>query len=384
MRRVAWVLGLALLGCDDGTDTTTADATTTDATPTDAAPADARVALDRGQSSAEMGLVDAEPADVGVDAGPARPLADWCEALSEATEIRATRCPGDPAGLDSPCFGDALTTLEAAGEVAYDADQASACLRSLAHGACHRLVADCAGVLVGQNGPGEPCALGLECAPGVACAPDPSTCPRTCEARVAADQPCDPFGPPCVADHACISGLCVAHGGPGAACDVAPCGAGLGCSAGACVALGVLGERCDARHCAAGLTCIDDRCAPLGGPDAPCAMDADCALSGGTSQVCAGGRCAALPGAGAPCYEQQCGDARCDVQAIPPTCVAWPVVGEPCLPGNRCGPTGRCVAGTCAARASADEPCTSPADCLTGRCGGGVCRAADAPLCPVE
>ena len=267
----------------------------------------------------------------------------------------------------------------AAGAVAYELEMVRPCLDLLTHGVCYDPPTFCQHALHGQVDAGGACPLGLECNAQAYCEPDPQACPRRCVARPLFGEACDPLGVPCSGSQ-CVDGACRSWAGEGQPCDRGPCTPGTHCVEGACVPAALLGEGCAQVPCAAGLACVSARCQALGAADAPCDDAGDCS----PGLACVGGRCAALPGAGEPCFDLQCAGARCDLDAVPPTCVAWPAASDPCLPGDRCAPSDRCVAGACQPKAAAGEACAQAADCATGRCGGAVCRAPDEPLCPVE
>lgn len=394
----------------------------------DTAASDGRVAgTDTAPASDGAGGSDAVPgADATGDTGPrtdgggggdvvARPLTpvEWCTLWPESFCALLSRCPlpgqedrdeaACRAAVGAGCPGAAVANAVAAGELAYDPAAAADCLTATADLDCATLyerlrtspdtpAAACRAALAGQVAAGGACRIGNECEPGALCSFG-AACPGACEAFAAVGDPCG-VGAWCDFERAaCVGGECVAlPEEAGVACVGAMCRAPLVCDpeGDTCRTPSLAGERCGAGAgtCYPGLLCFGDEggggeCAPVHRDGEPCFANGDCRGAADEVLVCAGGTCQTAPGVEEPCFDFLCAvDAWCETTGVTPTCRAFPPAGQPCAPGNRCGPARFCDAGTCRDRRAAGAACATPAECATGRCFGALCRAPDEPPCP--
>jgi hypothetical protein len=218
----------------------------------------------------------------------------------------------------------------------------------------------------------------VACSGGAACPHD-----RVCRAYETLDL-CER---PCADSRSCgVNGVCAlvagrrqcvtrGPGGPGAACAAA-----AACASGVCVDGGCAGPCAVDGRCAAGEVCLVDlagaTCRPAG-PEpvgGACGADATCATG-----LCAAGRC------GSGCVAGGCpAGLRCTAFLTGNFCFEGCAQDRDCAEGAFCdpsfseGPTcfwrGRQVAG---------GGCDRHGACASGRCAGGVCRAACASgVCP--
>lgn len=211
--------------------------------------------------------------------------------------------------------------------------------RSECNGAAlYPLRLECRGGVCGLPMAGETCSEG--CEPGLQCMAG------VCEVPAARGEPCE-FSSSCRAELVCVEGFCDFL--PlGATCSEDTCGTGRLCGAVACEEAVVVGACCEyvttrmgwsaptsTPYCDVG-ECIGHRCTLPRAIGCACAPD------------------------GAPCPS--------DVSVcLAGTCVARPMVGEPCDEAGAACYGSICREGTCA-RGSTGDPCDYDDDCESGDC----------------
>lgn len=405
-RSLAIVAAVQVFGCAATAPANTANSAADTAGSTDAV-ADGTSVNDA--SAAADGLVvadtkqDAVP-DSAQDTSPAAGAGQWCVAWAAATCALWTKCPLVVGGqtseqcaqsLQKECLGSALLQQSlSAGKLKFDEAKAAQCLADLKKVDCPTLykamvsqpgaaVAACGQALAGQQPPGADCHIAIECAAGSQCVFG-TGCPGKCQAWSKVGQSCSVEKPcePLVA--ACAGGICAAlSNAVGGKCVDYQCAAPLYCdfASNTCAQFGLEQAPCTttSQHCWAGLTCFAPAgqagtCKPVAPKGAACFSQANCNPLGPEGPLlCIGGSCQVGPGPGAPCYDWQCSGAWCDAAALPPTCKAWPSLGNPCAMAALCGPGAVCVAGKCKALVGPGQPCQTAGDCQTGVCSGGKC-----------
>lgn len=339
---------------------------------------------------------------------PALPPEEWCQRWSETYCALLARCPlpgletrseaGCRAAVGTGCAADELAAAVAAGRLGWDGAAARSCLEATTALDCQTFserlrtsptppAPTCAEVLEGRVAPGGDCFLGTECQDGSFCTFGPA-CPGTCAAFAALDAACGADAWCDFATAACVDGTCrPLPDAEGAPCAAGRCRAPRLCdpATDTCRTPSVAASPCGGGRgvCLAGLLCFGEAtgggtCQPLRADGETCFGNDDCRAP----LVCVGGTCGAAPGTGEACFDFLCAGAWCETTAVPPTCRAWPATGTACAPGSRCAPADACDAGTCRARRSAGEPCTTPQQCAEGRCYGGECRARAEAACP--
>lgn len=293
-----------------------------------------------------------------------------------------------------------LPTLKAAvesGKATYDASKVNACVAAYgALGCAYQTtrfsdLPACKGVLVGKTAAGGDCTSGNECAEGLYCKVG-AACPGKCTAQ-------ESEGGGCSSSDHCKGGL-VCSGAIGAQTCAKPTAAGSNCGGTTpeCVASSI----CLGEDQAQG---IPATCKPISevfsGSDGG-------ACDFAKTQLCGAGLSCAVTkidasGAAFACVKKSSSKAACsyaipsacpageycdgvDLNAQPPkidgTCKALPAAGEPCNEasgGESCGLGLYCDgAKTCKAPAKNGASCTEARGCLSDRCVGGTCVAADA------
>lgn len=262
---------------------------------------------------------------------------------------------------DREAYAEVLMDLWDRGVRRFDRGQAASCLTvTAAPASCDALIDTqypppdhaCALALRGARGLGEVCGAHGECGPSLFCDGSAGVCPGTCRPRGQLGSLCSSGATVCERNLACTyqfssgnmycrgrhleegaacgdgegicafglncggSGLCERPSGLGEGCDGYPCADWLTCDPGTllCVDRIPVGQGCTVGNwsCVLGARCNGSGlCEPNAGPGEACGDLAD----GGEGQDCTGGLC------------------------IDPTCVPFPVRGEPSasLP---CAPVG--------------------------------------------
>lgn len=265
-------------------------------------------------SGATAGVAGDGGGAAGDDAagGPGAPpaaLADYCARYVELTCRAAAAC-GCLDGL-AASFCDTYQAAEcredvedpvASGRVGYDAAEGGRCLAGI-----EAIIADCSldgddepdacdAMLVGQQGPGDPCDDSDECTPGTECDGE------ACAAVPQAGEACGADGR-CASEHFCgADDRCHPYRAAGEPCADEPsqCDGDLYCSPATrrCAPYPGEGQGCadSGGTCAEGRYCdAEDVCRAQGGAGAPCAAAAEC-----RSDDCAAGRCREEPEDGCP------------------------------------------------------------------------------------
>jgi hypothetical protein len=282
--------------------------------------------------------------------------ADSCEGgplppMSEITQIEGsfdTVCKNQEAlpgsGVDDAAVAACAAAIQAAGCNA-NLDLISAC------------------EFTGSLAAGAACSDGVQCTSGsCSFSLTGGTVPScgTCDKEVAVGQKCGTSGVSCGASAACsfvgTTPTCetITLGAVGAKCDEAahPCASGATCGVtGVCVAQGGMGAACEEpTSCLSSFACILGKCSPRSAAGGPCNGDTDCASGLGCTAL-VGGTCGTVTwqGAGATCG----GLKRCLVGACTATAVCPKVLadGQPCSEDNLtevCDGLASCTSGKCA------------------------------------
>lgn len=285
-------------------------------------------------------------------------------------------CVCTPDSCDGCCegnicrTGDAPTSCGAGGGACQVCPVGDACVQ----GACSGCQATCA----------TGCCLGATCTTPSAAA---------CGAGGGACQPCDALradgcsasgecqcgsGAPCGEGQRCVGGSCV--------CDATSCAAGC-CDGTQCVvrsltSCGIAGSTCTSCDSALADNCGSDGVCRCGG-SAPCEMTQRCEAGVCVCDAttcpngCCDGNTCEVPGvstcgrAGAACTD--CSQLRADTCSATGECL--------CGAGAPCGPSQKCVGGTCVCDPATCAGCCDGAQCLPGNlatsCGvnGATCTA---------
>ncbi|KFA89001.1 hypothetical protein [Archangium violaceum] len=145
------------------------------------------------------------------------------------------------------------------------------------------------------------------------------------------------------------------------------CAGGLVCT-GESLCLGDTGFACGEDASCASQRCVEGTCQPPLGLGSACEADRDCL----EPLRCHEGLC--LQPDGSPCTSAaQCISSRCEEG----TCTATVPPGGGCTRDADCESPGRCERGRC--QLPDGQSCTGDAQCLSGRCVGGSCRARVSP-----
>lgn len=295
------------------------------------------------------------------------PLEDWGVAKRDAECAKLTRCSVyETEGMCARELGasdtSSIAAAVAAGVSVYDPEAAAACVAELAGQACGDHHDPCAGVVRGTRGAGDSCSFDGECAAGrcdlTAC-DSPSCCVGTCSdlpPRAGIGEACDNVG--CVDVAWCDENrTCRARLADGERCDPLQgnCALGSRCEAGRCRVQERIGDPCNQdtstptcwvaplRCDPATLTCVapgfeGDACDPVA---SPCA---DYLICDPTAHTCR------PPIAGDPCPHmfQDCDRANyCAFGEASGTCTPKKEIGQACEEARECR-SGRCAAGACA------------------------------------
>jgi hypothetical protein len=346
---------------------------------------------------------DAAPIDGGGGAnegGGTTPISVACADQARARCQRLDSCTdntwvtvhyGDEATCESRLAAQCVSSLGASGQ-GNSAPNVEACAQSLASVSCADLFDDnpqgpCA-AQTGQLANGAACGASGQCQSSYCAIPATATC-GTCAAPPKAGDACATTGE-CGSRGGltCLSGVCVALGAQGAACDKStPCGFGLSCvgatktAQGTCqTAAGTVGAACDPRgqtaaRCngtldlvcdPASKQCVQESvvaanqpCGALGnGAYARCGASGVCEVSGGGGNDAgagdgggsdAGGGDAGTSDGGAGDAGPPPPQAGTCVPAAPDGASCDVANGPPCLPPARCvvstdgGTAGTCV-----------------------------------------
>lgn len=314
-----------------------------------------------------------------------------------------------------------------AGRMRFDAQKAKTCVPALeayAPADCwgaaadfdadlDRLLAACAGVLVGTVADGGDCVFSGECPAASYCDATAAVCPGHCVHRRGVGGACSAVAN-CEDGLACIGSKCTQRAGPGEGCDVShPCRGGLFCEGGHCAGPAAEGAGCSLADasCGHGLYCAkaaagDGSCAPRLAAGASCEKGSKDVLGVASpqcagNQVCVGlvlddqgavlfaGKCANpvdLAGACAPTNGRAgaaLSDSGCflglQCDAGSKTCARFAGPGGAC-PDKQCDTTAYCADRLCHALKADGDACKSSSECLNS-CVSGACRAASATRC---
>jgi hypothetical protein len=264
--------------------------------------------------------------------------------------------------VSDPSLSEAI----AMGRVAFDGNNAAACLAAFSSESCDETMARvspaaCDDVIAGTVGSGGICAIGEECISQVCDVPScqQACCQGTCVGGTAPAP--QPTGAACNGDESCVPGdycdfqmaTCQPYVAAGSACtDSLACAPGYGCAGTplVCKTLPATGAACPdnacaniGEHCGSAGTCVKD-----GLPDDSCASNSDC------SQY--------FP---------------CDLPTM--KCAKGPSVGEPCPEGTCFDANTFCTDGlgsaspVCAPAGSDGTTCTATNQCTSGHCDNGLC-----------
>ncbi len=241
---------------------------------------------------------------------------------------------------------------------AYD-DQTSTCGQGLL---CLNAVCTPACDQTGAVG-GESCELG--CAIGFDCSVD--RCARAPGSGQSCTASCQP-------GYSCVQGTCAAWQVGFACSGVENCGGrGLFCDGGTCQRLKSKGDACVSGRVCASQLCVQDRCAD----SLPSGVGDRCGRECAGELECWGGECVRPVSVGGVCDgAAPCSDgAFCNRDG---RCQAFGEAGDDCESTSRCQAGLRCVDDICVEKLADGEPCTSVAQCASGFCPRGSCRAAPA------
>jgi len=247
------------------------------------------------------------------------------------------------------------------GTLAYDGNRAAQCLAafdglSCDPGAIGSQPAACDETFIGMVADGGACTISEECGTHSTCVGAGASC-GMCTHTPQLGEACTSS---CATNAYCSMGTCVARVASGGACTAtiaSQCAAGLSCQAMTCTTTtrAAAGQPCGNGGCQTGLVCAFT----------------------GTATMCRAprtdGTCQGLL-AGNDCPSGMTCSASLGMTG---TCVAYPVLGDPCT--NVCAAPGRCVNMVCHRAGELGETCDLGADCISGLCDAGVCSAP--PLC---
>jgi len=243
------------------------------------------------------------------------------------------------------------------------------------------------GLCAAPTGRGAACDDGTRCAGGLSCVAN------RCQELPAAGGSC--LESLCGALEVCTAGpdggLCLPRKGLGEACQPGQCQAALGCFGGRCEPLELdAGVACvTGQTCPQGTACVGlsaggpGRClAPIGEAMA-CGADQDCSAELACVPQDGGAWCRRRLPLGASCLTGR----ACPLDAVcaDGRCLRAPLIGEPCAALRQCG-EGRCAPTpyldggfVCAPLSQGLEGCATDAECASGACFSGRCRAACSP-----
>lgn len=325
-------------------------------------------------AAAALAVACSDPKKKAAPPDVATPAA-FCDALFGSYAVRFVACYHATAAY-AAAYEDGgescaqMEALVASGRVQYSAASAAACLAAIQAAPCDglehalALTPACATLLAGTVAPGGACAVDEECAAGTCVTT--AECSGTCAAFLAAGAPCTAAAADCAPPLFCDvdgSGTCVANA-PGAAGQA--CGPGeLSCEP---------GLFCDAGRCRAKLA-GGASCLAVIGAAYPCAANTFCHADSYLTPTRA--ECVPWVGAGAACGEW-IGNCGPGLNCVSGSCVAEPVIGEPCSATVTCLVGSWCDAGTCAAPKPLGAPCTRYDQCgAAAYCDGqtGTCVA---------
>lgn len=254
-----------------------------------------------------------------------------------------------------------------AGALRFDAVKAETCATAFATWSCKEfgtLPDSCTSFLKPRATLGEPCYDGFtECSEGVCRG---SSCPRTCQARAFADEPC-------TSDAECRTNLF---------CRPSP----FSPSSGVCAAFGTTGDGClSDGECLLGLHCVNQQCKVLPNAGEPCTAGACSETAYCDQSNTDGGVCVMRKGETAPCGGDECQPVLiCD--PIDQRCIRRELSsGDPCKPGQACPDGEVCLGGSIRTSGLCGRPleqggaCLSHADCeahlaCLGGDGGATCQ----------
>ena len=265
---------------------------------------------------------------------------------------QALACLGD-ASFDPERFGlivDAIVD----GRVVVDETALSNCTSSEP--------GQCGGVdlLVPAVMDGNACLADFECVSGIC---DLSTCPGTCEARVAPGGACAGDAD-CRTSLTCIAGLCQELPAENETCETR-CVGTLWCDAGTCAARLPAGGTCTANSQCESSICDSNSgtCAALPGPGEPCPRIGGVCVDGGR---CWQGVCQDPQPVGGTCnVTAQC---AAGLRCVDMSCVQILLPGEACQKTAHCALGFACLDGYCRALPDIGEACAPNTGCVRGDC----------------
>jgi Dickkopf N-terminal cysteine-rich region len=265
-----------------------------------------------------------------------------------------------------------LAEAIAQGRVAFDGDDAAACLSQFSNESCDQTMSRvsptiCNEIVSGTVGSGGMCAIDQECISQACDVPscEQACCQGTCVGGTA--PALQPTGAPCTSDESCVAGdycdsqadMCAPYVAAGSACaDSFACAPGFGCAGTplVCKTLPGTGAACPdgvcanvGEHCGSAGTCVKD-----GLPGDSCVTNSDCSefftCDPSTMQCMKG------PSLGEPCPDGTCFDANTfctdELGSATPTCAA---AGSD---GATCNSIDQCISGNCD-----NNVCDTPAAC---------------------